>query len=162
MGSASSNDAIRNINEYGTSLRTTVQAPKGKASDEFGSLTFNEEVQRARLPKDVFRSLRRASAHGEALDPIVADIVASALKDWAVEHGATHYTHWFQPMTGITAEKHDASSPRPPTAAPSPSSAARNWSTASRTRRASPRAACARPSRPAATPPGTRPARRGC
>ena len=77
-------------------------------SDEFGSLTFNEEVQRARLPKDVFRSLRRASAHGEALDPNVADIVASALKDWAVEHGATHYTHWFQPMTGITAEKHDS------------------------------------------------------
>jgi glutamine synthetase len=107
MGSASSNDAIRNINEYGTSLRNTASTPH-KASDEFGSLTFNEEVQRARLPKDVFRSLRRASAHGEALDPNVADIVASALKDWAVEHGATHYTHWFQPMTGITAEKHDS------------------------------------------------------
>ena len=75
---------------------------------EFGSLTFNEEVQRARLPKDVFRGLRRAIAHGEAIDPSIADIVASALKDWAVEHGATHYTHWFQPMTGITAEKHDA------------------------------------------------------
>ncbi len=108
MGSASSNDAVRNINEYGTSLRNTVLSPNRKASDEFGSLTFNEEVQRARLPKDVFRSLRRASAHGEALDPNVADIVASALKDWAVEHGATHYTHWFQPMTGITAEKHDS------------------------------------------------------
>jgi glutamine synthetase len=108
MGSASSNDAIRNINEYGTSLRNTAASPNRKASDEFGSLTFNEEVQRARLPKDVFRSLRRASAHGEALDPNVADIVASALKDWAVEHGATHYTHWFQPMTGITAEKHDS------------------------------------------------------
>jgi len=108
MGSASSNDAIRNINEYATSLRNTVPSPLRKASDEFGSLTFNEEVQRARLPKDVFRSLRRASAHGEALDPNVADIVASALKDWAVEHGATHYTHWFQPMTGITAEKHDS------------------------------------------------------
>ena len=108
MGSAASNDAIRNINEYGTSLRNTVPSPGRKASDEFGSLTFNEEVQRARLPKDVFRSLRRASAHGEALDPNVADIVASALKDWAVEHGATHYTHWFQPMTGITAEKHDS------------------------------------------------------
>ena len=108
MGSASSNDAIRNINEYGTSLRNTAAPPPRKASDEFGSLTFNEEVQRARLPKDVFRSLRRASAHGEALDHNVADIVASALKDWAVEHGATHYTHWFQPMTGITAEKHDS------------------------------------------------------
>src|SRR5918995_588527 len=108
MGSASSNDAIRNINEYGTSLRNTAASTTRKASDEFGSLTFNEEVQRARLPKDVFRSLRRACAHGEALDPSVADIVASALKDWAVEHGATHYTHWFQPMTGITAEKHDS------------------------------------------------------
>jgi glutamine synthetase len=108
MGSASSNDAIRNINDHGTSLRNTPAAPYRKATDEFGSLTFNEEVQRARLPKDVFRSLRRASAHGEALDPNVADIVASALKDWAVEHGATHYTHWFQPMTGITAEKHDS------------------------------------------------------
>jgi glutamine synthetase len=107
MGSASSKDAIRNINEYGTSLRNFPSVPH-KASEEFGSLTFNEEVQRARLPKDVFRSLRRASAHGEALDPNVADIVASALKDWAVEHGATHYTHWFQPMTGITAEKHDS------------------------------------------------------
>jgi glutamine synthetase len=79
-----------------------------KASEEFGSLTFNEEVQRARLPKDVFRALRRAIAHAEAIDPSIADIVASALKDWGVEHGATHYTHWFQPMTGITAEKHDA------------------------------------------------------
>jgi glutamine synthetase len=107
MGSASSKDAIRNINEYGTSLRNFPSVPH-KASEEFGSLTFNEEVQRARLPKDVFRSLRRASAHGEALDPNVADIVASALKDWAVEHGATHYTHWFQPLTGITAEKHDS------------------------------------------------------
>ncbi|HYJ93188.1 MAG TPA: glutamine synthetase III, partial [Vicinamibacterales bacterium] len=76
--------------------------------DDFGSLTFNEEVQRARLPKEVFRSLRRAIAHGEPIDNSVADIIASALKDWAVEHGATHYTHWFQPLTGITAEKHDA------------------------------------------------------
>ena len=79
-----------------------------KATDEYGSLTFNEEVQRARLPKDVFRALRRSIAQGEPLDPSIADTVASALKDWAVEHGATHYTHWFQPMTGITAEKHDS------------------------------------------------------
>jgi glutamine synthetase len=79
-----------------------------KATDEFGSLTFNDEVQRGRLPKDVYRALRRSIAQGEPLDHSVADIVASALKDWAVEHGATHYTHWFQPMTGITAEKHDS------------------------------------------------------
>ena len=105
MGSASSGDAIRNINEHGASLRNNVvTGPSRRPVDEFGSLTFNEEVQRARLPKDVFRALRRSVAHGESLDPSIADIVASALKDWAVEHGASHYTHWFQPMTGITAE----------------------------------------------------------
>jgi len=109
MGSASSGDAIRNINEHGASLRNNVvTGPHRRPVDEFGSLTFNEEVQRARLPKDVFRALRRSVAHGESLDPSIADIVASALKDWAVEHGASHYTHWFQPMTGITAEKHDS------------------------------------------------------
>jgi glutamine synthetase len=107
MGSASG-DAIRNINEFGMSARNAASTTHRKATDEFGSLTFNEEVQRARLPKDVFRALRRAVAHGESIDPSVADIIASALKDWAVEHGATHYTHWFQPMTGITAEKHDS------------------------------------------------------
>jgi glutamine synthetase len=108
MGSASSSDAIRNINDYAASVRSAASTAHRKATDEFGSLTFNEETQRARLPKDVFRALRRSIAHGESLDPSIADIVASALKDWAVEHGATHYTHWFQPMTGITAEKHDA------------------------------------------------------
>ena len=108
MGSASAGDALRNISEWGAAARATAPAAPRRASDEFGSLTFNEEVQRARLPKDVFRALRRAIAHGDALDHTVADIIASALKDWAVEHGATHYTHWFQPMTGITAEKHDS------------------------------------------------------
>src|SRR6476661_2129178 len=108
MGSASSADAIRNITDFSASVRSAAPVGQRKATDDFGSLTFNEEVQRARLPKDVFRALRRAVAHGESLDPSVADIVASALKDWAVEHGATHYTHWFQPLTGITAEKHDS------------------------------------------------------
>ncbi len=109
MGSASTGDAIRNISHWGTTLgQRPVTAATKKMTDEFGSLTFNDEVQRARLPKDVYRALRRAIAHGEAIEASVADIVASALKDWAVEHGATHYTHWFQPMTGITAEKHDS------------------------------------------------------
>ncbi len=108
MGSAASGAAIKNINDFSVSARNAPSSGLRKASDEFGSLTFNEEVQRARLPKDVFRALRRSIAHGEAIDPSIADIVASALKDWAVDHGATHYTHWFQPMTGITAEKHDA------------------------------------------------------
>jgi glutamine synthetase len=107
MGSASSNDAIRSISNWGTSMAPRPVSQK-KVTEEFGSLTFSEEVQRARLPKDVYRALRRAVAQGEPIEPHVADIIASALKDWAVEHGATHYTHWFQPMTGITAEKHDS------------------------------------------------------
>ena len=108
MGSASSGDAIRSITDWAATPRSSSSLSSRKPTEDFGSLTFNEEVQRARLPKEVFRSLRRAIAHGEPIDHSVADIIASALKDWAVEHGATHYTHWFQPLTGITAEKHDA------------------------------------------------------
>jgi glutamine synthetase len=107
MGSAASNDAIRSITTWSTTVAPRLTNAK-KATEEFGSLTFSEEVQRSRLPKDVYRALRRASAQGEPIEPHVADIIASALKDWAVEHGATHYTHWFQPLTGITAEKHDS------------------------------------------------------
>jgi glutamine synthetase len=109
MGSAAKTDAIRSITSWSTSFSTAARpAAQKRATEEFGSLTFNEEVQRARLPKDVYRALRRAVAQGESIEPAVADIIASALKDWAVEHGATHYTHWFQPLTGITAEKHDS------------------------------------------------------
>ena len=109
MGSASTGDAIRNMGHWSSTLgQRTASAATKKMTDEFGSLTFNDEAQRARLPKDVYRALRRAVAHAEPIDPSVADTIASALKDWAVEHGATHYTHWFQPMTGITAEKHDS------------------------------------------------------
>ena len=74
----------------------------------FGSLVFNDEVMRDKLPKDVYKSLRKTIDRGTDLDINVANVVANAMKDWAVEHGATHYTHWFQPMTGITAEKHDS------------------------------------------------------
>jgi glutamine synthetase len=107
MGSASAGDAVRSITSWNLSTKAGT-TPRSKAAEEFGSLTFNDEVQRARLPKDVYRALRRAVAQGEPIDSQVADIIASALKDWAVEHGATHYTHWFQPLTGITAEKHDS------------------------------------------------------
>ena len=107
MGSASAGDTIRSISNWNLGVKATTTS-RSKASEEFGSLTFNDEAQRARLPKDVYRALRRAVAQGEPIDASVADIIASALKDWAVEHGATHYTHWFQPMTGITAEKHDS------------------------------------------------------
>ena len=74
----------------------------------FGSLVFNDDVMREKLPKDVYKSLRKTIDRGTDLDINVANVVANAMKDWAVEHGATHYTHWFQPMTGITAEKHDS------------------------------------------------------
>jgi glutamine synthetase len=79
-----------------------------KATAVFGSLAFNDKAQQERLPKPVYRALRATITRGEPLDLSTADAVATALKDWAVEHGATHYTHWFQPMTGITAEKHDS------------------------------------------------------
>src|SRR6186713_3286282 len=82
------------------------EMPNGKGT--FGSLVFNDAEQQKRLPKPVYDALRRTVTHGEALDASVADAVAAALKDWATEHGATHYTHWFQPLTGITAEKHDS------------------------------------------------------
>ncbi len=74
----------------------------------FGANVFNTAVQRQRLPKDVFKALSSAVARGEALDTSLADPVAQAMKGWALERGATHYTHWFQPLTGMTAEKHDS------------------------------------------------------
>ena len=79
-----------------------------KPTDVFGSLVFNDAVMQERLPKAVYKSLHETIANGKDLDPTVADVVASAMREWAVENGATHYTHWFQPMTGITAEKHDS------------------------------------------------------
>ncbi len=86
--------------------------PRHLAADRlpeiFGSKVFNDAVQRQRLPKPVYQALRRTLDTGAELDPNIADAVASAMKDWAIEKGATHYTHWFQPMTGLTAEKHDA------------------------------------------------------
>ena len=74
----------------------------------FASQVFNEDVMRERLPKDVYKSLLNTIANGKEIDAGIADVVAGAMKDWAIEHGATHFTHWFQPLTGVTAEKHDA------------------------------------------------------
>ncbi len=74
----------------------------------FGSAVFNDDVMQERLPRDVYRSLRRTIDEGKDLDLTVANAVASAMKDWVVEKGATHFTHWFQPLNGITAEKHDS------------------------------------------------------
>jgi glutamine synthetase len=107
MASSALQDATKDIIEWGKAAGKTAST-RPKATDIFGSLTFNDEVQRRRLPRDVYKALRRTMTHGEPLDASAADIIASAMKDWAFEHGATHYTHWFQPMTGITAEKHDS------------------------------------------------------
>ena len=79
-----------------------------KVPEIFGSLVFNETVMKDRLPKDVYKALQNTIKNGEPIDLKVANVVANAMKDWAIEHGATHFTHWFQPMTGITAEKHDS------------------------------------------------------
>ncbi len=85
------------------------------ASDIFGKNVFNEKVMRQRLPKDVFKKLKQTIEDGAELDPSIAGVVAHAMKEWAIDHGATHFTHWFQPLTGVTAEKHDAfiSAPTP-------------------------------------------------
>ena len=79
-----------------------------KVNEIFGSMVFNEAVMRERLPKETFKQLQKTIHGGKSLDINIATVVANAMKDWAIEKGATHFTHWFQPMTGITAEKHDS------------------------------------------------------
>ena len=79
-----------------------------KPTEIFACNVFNDKVMRERLPKSVYRSLTKTIRYGEALDPAIADTVAAVMKDWAIEHGATHYTHIFYPLTGQTAEKHDS------------------------------------------------------
>ncbi len=79
-----------------------------KIPDIFGSMVFNDSVMRDRLPKEIYRSIKKTVNEGKELDISVANVVASVMKDWAIEKGVTHFTHWFQPMTGITAEKHDS------------------------------------------------------
>ena len=74
----------------------------------FGSLVFNDAVMQARLPRETYKALKKTVAQGSHLDAEIANVVANAMKNWAIEHGATHFTHWFQPLTGITAEKHDS------------------------------------------------------
>lgn len=74
----------------------------------FGSMVFGDHVMKERLPKETYKALKRTMENGRKLDPSIADVVANAMKDWAIEKGVTHFTHWFQPMTGITAEKHDS------------------------------------------------------
>ena len=106
MGSAVLEEAISAIR--GWSMTEAKRSRGPHAAEVFGSLVFNDEVQQTRLPTPVYHALRRTITRGERLDLSAADAIATAMKDWAVEHGASHYTHWFQPLTGITAEKHDS------------------------------------------------------
>lgn len=93
---------------YNTKPVTPKMRDKTEAGEIFGKNVFSLDVMRKRLPKDVYRKLAKTIRDGTRLDADIADVVANAMKDWAIENGATHYTHWFQPMTGLTAEKHDA------------------------------------------------------
>src|SRR5262245_18235884 len=111
MGSAALFEAAKSIRDWSLNegrASTSNGKSNGKAVDAYASLVFNDKVQQDRLPKPAYRALRATITRGEPLDVATGDAVATALKEWAVEHGATHYTHWFQPMTGITAEKHDS------------------------------------------------------
>ncbi len=74
----------------------------------YGCMVFNDDIMRERLPKEVYKSITKTIETGRTIDASIADVVANAMKDWAIEKGATHYTHWFQPLTGVTAEKHDS------------------------------------------------------
>ncbi len=107
MGSVALGEAIKGIRSWAMHEGRVTHLP-AQVKDIFGSRVFNDKVQQARLPKAVYKSLRDTMTRGTPLDISTADAVASALRDWAVENGASHFTHWFQPLTGITAEKHDA------------------------------------------------------
>src|SRR5437660_6124250 len=107
MGSNLRQEAIKAI--AGTKHKLDrIDFKKTHVKDLFGVNVFSEETARQRLPKPIFKALQKTIRQGVTLDPSIADAVAAAMKDWAIEHGATHYTHQFQPMTGLTAEKHDS------------------------------------------------------
>jgi glutamine synthetase len=102
--------ATKRLNAYNDVLNRTPKSVEldGKLSDLFGTLVFHSDVMREYLPSDTYKSMMEAINTGSRLDRKLADQVATAMKDWALSKGATHYTHWFQPLTGTTAEKHDA------------------------------------------------------
>jgi glutamine synthetase len=107
MGSSALSEAAKSIRDWSVNEGRTSSTPVN-AAEIFAIRVFNDKAQQERLSKPAYRALRATITRGETLDAATADAVATALKEWAVEHGATHYTHWFQPMTGITAEKHDS------------------------------------------------------
>jgi glutamine synthetase len=102
--------AIAATSDWSSKLNgnTSMTSNAKRLDSIFGADVFSEKVMRQRLPKDVFKRLNETIKRGARLDPQLADAVAAAMKDWAIENGATHYTHWFQPLTGLTAEKHDS------------------------------------------------------
>jgi glutamine synthetase len=103
--------AGREPSDYGTAAYLVAieeYLMSASLTGEFGRNVFNEATMRECLPKNVFKSLKRTLDGEQPLDPVTADVIANAMKDWAIEKGATHFCHWFQPMTGLTAEKHDA------------------------------------------------------
>ena len=79
-----------------------------RISEIFGKKVFNDKIMKEKLPKDAYNALKQHIEDGTELEGATANVIASAMKDWALENGATHFTHWFQPMTGVTAEKHDS------------------------------------------------------
>src|SRR4051794_37333789 len=91
-----------------TEQRANGEVQIERVDSYYGRDAFDQRVMRQRLPKDVYKRLMRTIEQTQPLDIEVANIVAAAMKDWAIENGATHYTHWFQPLTGSTAEKHDS------------------------------------------------------
>jgi glutamine synthetase len=107
-GRPDANQPATNPNGIAMSANTSTFENPTRASDYFGCMTFSGDTMLKRLPSDVFAKLQKTISEGTALDPAIANTVAVAMKDWAIEHGATHYCHWFQPLTGMTAEKHDA------------------------------------------------------
>ena len=109
MMASTRQEAVRSIaSESSWELEEAPNRAEAHLPEDFGKYVFNDEVQRQRLPRPIYRALRQTIETAAPLEPEVADGVAAAMKDWAIEHGATHYTHWFQPMTGATAEKHDS------------------------------------------------------
>lgn len=124
----------------------------------YGSKVFNEHVMKERLPSATYKSLKNTLHKGAPLDIEVANVVASVMKRWAMELGATHYTHWFQPLTGITSEKHDGFVSPVGDGTAIMEFPARSWYAASPMLPPSPPAVCALPAKHAATPHGTPPA----
>ena len=101
-------DVVAAARKFTTNGHTNGSEKRPSSDEIFGEDTFSIDIMRQKLPKDVFNGLMATIDLGKPVDPKIADIVAVAMKDWAIEHGATHFTHWFQPLTGSTAEKHDS------------------------------------------------------